>query len=52
MPAETIKSSESWLRDAACYIRGAKDAHKFKDNILTKHLCDVFADELNRIAKV
>lgn len=40
--------------DAACSIRGAKDAPKYKDFILplifTKRLCDVFDDEINRIA--
>ncbi|HWQ26782.1 MAG TPA: type I restriction-modification system subunit M N-terminal domain-containing protein, partial [Chlorobaculum sp.] len=45
---------ESWIWDAACSIRGAKDAPKYKDYILplifTKRLCDVFDDELNRIA--
>jgi type I restriction enzyme M protein len=49
------KSLESWIWDAACSIRGAKDAAKYKDYILplifTKRLCDVFDDELNRIAK-
>jgi len=49
------KSLESWIWDAACSIRGAKDAAKYKDFILplifTKRLCDVFDDELNRIAK-
>lgn len=49
------KSLESWIWDAACSIRGAKDAPKFKDFILplifTKRLCDVFDDEVNRIAK-
>lgn len=49
------KSLESWIWDAACSIRGAKDAPKFKDFILplifTKRLCDVFDDELNRIGK-
>ena len=49
------KSLESWIWDAACSIRGAKDAPKFKDYILplifTKRLCDVLDDELNRIAK-
>ncbi len=48
------KSIESWIWDAACSIRGAKDAPKYKDYILplifTKRLCDVFEDELNRIA--
>lgn len=49
------KSLETWLWDAACSIRGAKEAAKYKDFILplvfTKRLCDVFDDELNRIAK-
>lgn len=48
------KSLESWIWDAACSIRGAKDAPKYKEYILplifTKRLCDVFDDELNRIA--
>ncbi len=47
------KSLESWIWDAACSIRGAKDAAKYKEFILplifTKRLCDVFDDELNRI---
>ncbi len=49
------KSLESWLWDAACKIRGAQDAPKYKDFILplvfAKRLCDVFDDEINRIAK-
>jgi hypothetical protein len=49
------KSLETWIWDAACSIRGAKDAAKYKDYILplffTKRLCDVFDDELNRIAE-
>jgi len=48
------KSLESWIWDAACSIRGAQDAPKYKDFILplvfAKRLCDVFDDELNRIA--
>ncbi len=48
------KSLESWIWDAACSIRGAKDAPKYKDYILplifTKRLCDVFDDELDRSA--
>ncbi|WPL18370.1 putative type I restriction enzymeP M protein [Thiorhodovibrio winogradskyi] len=51
---EKSKSLESWIWNAACSIRGAKDAPKYKDYILplifTKRLCDVFDDELNRIA--
>jgi type I restriction-modification system DNA methylase subunit len=43
------KSLESWIWDAACSIRGAKDAPKYKDYILplifTKRLCDVFDDD-------
>ena len=49
------KSLEQWIWDAACAIRGAKDAGKFKDYILplifVKRLCDVFDDEVNKIAK-
>jgi type I restriction enzyme M protein len=49
------KSLESWIWDAACSIRGAKDAAKYKDFILplifTKRMCDVFDDEINRMAK-
>jgi type I restriction enzyme M protein len=48
------KSLESWIWDAACSIRGAQEAPKFKDFILplifAKRLCDVFDDELDRIA--
>jgi len=47
------KSLESWIWDAACAIRGAKDAGKFKDFILplifVKRLCDVFDDEVDKI---
>jgi len=46
------KTLESWIWNAACSIRGAKDAPKYKDYILplifTKRLCDVFDDELDR----
>ena len=55
MANNTDKSLESWIWDAACSIRGAQEAPKFKDFILplifTKRLCDVFDDELNRIAQ-
>src|SRR6266571_7065401 len=55
MPEIPDKSLESWIWDAACSIRGAKDAPKYKDYILplifAKRLCDVFDDEVNRIAK-
>ena len=54
MPKQTEKSLESWIWDAACSICGAKDAPKYKDYILplifTKRLCDVFDDEIDRIA--
>ena len=52
---ENGKSLENWIWDAACSIRGAKDAPKYKEFILplifAKRLCDVFDDEINRIAK-
>ncbi len=48
------KSLETWLWDASCSIRGAQDAPKYKDFILplvfVKRLCDVFDDEIDRIA--
>ena len=44
-----LGSLETWLWDAACAIRGATDAPKFKDFILPlvffKRLSDVFDDE-------
>lgn len=50
-----VKSMESWIWDAACSIRGAADAAKYKDYILplifVKRLCDVFDDEIDRIAE-
>jgi len=49
------KSLENWIWDAACSIRGAQEASKYKEFILplifTKRLCDVFDDELDRIAE-
>lgn len=55
MKTVTDKSLEAWIWGAACSIRGAQEAPKFKDFILplvfTKRLCDVFDDELNRIAE-
>lgn len=48
-----IKTLETWLWDAACGIRGAVDAPKYKDYILPlvfmKRLSDVFEDELNKL---
>jgi type I restriction enzyme M protein len=52
---EKVKSMESWIWNAACSIRGAQDAPKYKDFILplifVKRLCDVFDDEIDRIAE-
>jgi type I restriction enzyme M protein len=53
MPADKehldVPMLETWLWDAACAIRGAADAPKFKDFILPlifyKRLSDVFDDE-------
>ena len=48
------KSMEQMLWDAACSIRGEKDAAKFKDYLLPllflKRLSDVFDDEIERLA--
>ncbi len=55
MPNGNDKSLESWIWGAACSIRGAKDAPKYKEFILplifAKRLCDVYDDELNRITQ-
>ena len=49
-----ISTLETWLWDAACAIRGATDAPKFKDFILPlvfyKRLSDVFEDEVTDYA--
>src|SRR6516162_5969957 len=49
------KSMEQMLWDAACSIRGEKDAAKFKDYLLPllflKRLSDVFDDEIERLAE-
>ena len=54
-PAPTTKPMEQMLWDAACSIRGAKDAAKFKDYLLPllflKRLSDVFDDEVDRLAQ-
>ncbi len=51
----TTKPMEQMLWDAACSIRGAKDAAKFKDYLLPllflKRLSDVFDDEMERLAQ-
>jgi len=50
-----IKTLETWLWNAACSIRGAVDAPKFKDYILplvfVKRLSDVFEDEVKRLSE-
>lgn len=52
--APTTKPMEQMLWDAACSIRGEKDAAKFKDYLLPllflKRLSDVFDDEIRRLA--
>ena len=49
------KSMEQMLWDAACSIRGEKDAPKFKDYLLpllfVKRLSDVFDDEVQRLSE-
>ncbi len=51
-----ISTLETWLWDAACVIRGATDAPKFKDFILPlifyKRLSDVFDDEVTNLVEV
>jgi type I restriction enzyme M protein len=53
--AHSTKSMEQMLWDAACSIRGEKDAAKFKDYLLPllflKRLSDVFDDEIDRLAE-
>ena len=50
-----ISTLETWLWDAACVIRGATDAPKFKDFILPlifyKRLSDVFDDEFEKLVE-
>jgi type I restriction enzyme M protein len=50
-----LPALEQWLWDAACSIRGAMDAPKFKDFILPlvflKRLSDVYDGELARLAE-
>jgi len=53
--ANSTKPMEQMLWDAACSIRGEKDAAKFKDFLLPllfiKRLSDVFDDEIERLAE-
>ena len=50
-----LGSLETWLWDAACAIRGATDAPKFKDFILPlvfyKRLSDVYDDEVDTLSE-
>ena len=54
-PIPTTKPMEQMLWSAACSIRGAKDAAKFKDYLLPllflKRLSDVYEDEIERLAQ-
>jgi type I restriction enzyme M protein len=49
------RALENWLWEAACSIRGAIDAPKYKDYILplifVKRLSDVFDDEIDRLSQ-
>ena len=51
----STKTMEQMLWDAACSIRGEKDAAKFKDYLLPllflKRLSDVFDDEIERFGE-
>ena len=51
----STRTMEQMLWDAACSIRGEKDAPKFKDYLLPllflKRLSDVFDDEIERLAE-
>ena len=51
----STKPMEQMLWDAACSIRGERDAAKFKDYLLPllflKRLSDVFDDEIDRLAE-
>ena len=55
MAEPSTKPMEQMLWDAACSIRGEKDAAKFKDYLLPllflKRLSDVFDDEIERLAE-
>ena len=53
--APSTKPMEQMLWDAACSIRGERDAAKFKDYLLPllflKRLSDVFDDEIDRLSE-
>jgi len=50
-----ISTLENWLWEAVCSIRGPIDAPKYKDYIIPlifyKRLCDVYEDEIKRLAE-
>lgn len=50
-----VSALETWLWDAACVLRGATDAPKYKDYILPliflKRLSDVFDDEVSGLSE-
>ena len=50
-----ISTLENWLWEAASSIRGPIDAPKYKDYIIPlifyKRLCDVYEDEIKRLAE-
>ncbi len=54
-PMDMQQQMRQMLWDAACSIRGARDAAKFKDYLLPllflKRLSDVFDDEIDRLAE-
>ena len=54
-PMDMQQEMRQMLWDAACSIRGARDAAKFKDYLLPllflKRLSDVFDDEIDRLAE-
>lgn len=51
-----ISTLEKWLWEAACSIRGAIDAPKYKDYIIPlifyKRLCDVYEDEIKKLSEI
>lgn len=50
-----ISMLENWLWETTCSIRGPIDALKYKDYIISlifyKRLCDVYEDEIKKLAK-
>jgi len=50
-----VSALENWLWEAACVIRGPIDVPKYKDYIIPlifyKRICDVYEDEINKVAE-